>query len=179
MKIVIIYESMYGNTKEVAEAVATVMGTAGDVRIVPAHEASATETTGADLVIVGGPTHAHGMSRSSSRKAADTEAEQNPELNIEEGAAGPGLRDWFAKVEKSSGQQAAAFDTRIDKPALLTGSAARGIAKRLRKLDFALIAAPESFFVDHSEGPLREGEATRAVQWAEHLATEAQAVASP
>ena len=65
---------------------------------------------------------------------------------------------------------AAAFDTRIDKPPALTGVAARGIAKRLGRRGWKLVAEPESFFVEDSEGPLADGELERAREWGKALA---------
>ena len=64
---------------------------------------------------------------------------------------------------------AAAFDTRIDAPALVTGRASRGIEKRLVKLGYDLVADPESFLVD-KQNNLLPGEADRAVRWATELA---------
>jgi flavodoxin len=64
MRAVVVYESMYGNTHLVAGAIGAGLGTVFDVCVVPVSEASAAVLDGADLVVVGGPTHAHGMSRS-------------------------------------------------------------------------------------------------------------------
>ena len=65
--------------------------------------------------------------------------------------------------------RAAAFDTRFDKPTFLTGSAAKGIAKRLRAKGYTLVTPPESFFVDGTEGPVHEGDLERAAEWAAGL----------
>ena len=62
MKTVIIYESVYGNTLLVAEELAAVAREHGDVDLVRAEEADAATVEGADLVLIGGPTHLHGMS---------------------------------------------------------------------------------------------------------------------
>ena len=72
--------------------------------------------------------------------------------------------------------RAAAFDTRFDKPAFLTGSAAKGIAKRLRQRGFELVAEPESFFVLGTEGPLKDGELERAAAWAVALGDQVEDV---
>jgi hypothetical protein len=76
---------------------------------------------------------------------------------------------WLAE-RKGDGKKAAAFDTRIDKSPMLTGAASRGIAKRLKKAGYEVVADPESFFVDDSEGPLAEGELDRAKAWGASLA---------
>ena len=53
----------------------------------------------------------------------------------------------------------------------MPGSAARAIARRLRRLGAVLVADPESFRVVGSPGPLAAGELDRARQWGEQLAT--------
>ena len=65
---------------------------------------------------------------------------------------------------------AAAFDTRFKRTHLLTGSAARKIAKALKKKGGTLLAEPESFFVTDTEGPLLEGEIERAKRGAKEIA---------
>ena len=64
---------------------------------------------------------------------------------------------------------AAAFDTRIDAPAALTGRASKGIAKRLRRCGFSLVVEPESFLVD-KHNRLVDGEEERARAWGAALA---------
>ena len=70
MQAVVVYESMYGNTHLIADAIGAGLRTAFDVSVIPVSHASAAVLNGADLVVVGGPTHVHGMSRASTRKAA-------------------------------------------------------------------------------------------------------------
>jgi hypothetical protein len=53
---------------------------------------------------------------------------------------------------------------------IVTGSAAKGIAKRLRQDGYELVAEPESFVVDDSDGPLHAGELERARAWGRSLA---------
>ena len=166
MAAVVVFESIYGNTREVANAVAaglggdTVVAAVGDV-----DEAALTET---ELVVVGGPTHMHGLATSMSRKMAVKGAEEDSDVELDPAARSErGVRDWLADL--GGGGPAAAFDTRIDKSPALTGSAARGIAKRLRRRGFTVVADPESFFVDDAEGPLVEGELERAREWGASL----------
>jgi len=73
----------------------------------------------------------------------------------------PGLRAWLHELPRGEERQAAAFDTRLDKSPLLTGVAARGIARRLGRRGYQVIGQ-ESFLVEDSEGPLEEGELDRA-----------------
>ena len=62
MRTVIIYESVYGNTRNVAEELAEVARSHGDVELFTPAVAPADALHGADLVLIGGPTHIHGMS---------------------------------------------------------------------------------------------------------------------
>ena len=174
MRTVIIYESQYGNTRRVAEELEQVAREHGEVELVVAEEAGPDVTSGADLVLVGGPTHVHGMSWKATRqngpqepggRSAATDAVERPPGAD---AAGPGLRDWFHRVGRVDGTPAAAFDTRSDGPELLTGRASLGISRRLRHHGFAEVAAPRSFVVD-TANTLLDGEVPRARQWAQSI----------
>ena len=81
---------------------------------------------------------------------------------------GPGLRSWLRDLPHRRGTRAAAFDTRGDARAAITGSAARGIARRLSHHGYDVIGT-ESFLVADSEGPLEEGELDRARGWGSAL----------
>ena len=164
MRTVIIYESLYGNTRRVAEELARVAHGHGDVEMVAAEEATPESVDGADLVLIGGPTHVHGMSWKATRQ--NTGSDGDRPLGAD--AAGPGLRDWFQRVGRVDGISAAAFDTRFDGPEVLTGRASLGISRRLRHHGFAEVAAPKSFVVDH-DNSLLDGEVARAHQWAESV----------
>ncbi len=65
------------------------------------------------------------------------------------------------------GIRAGAFDTRYHMSAWKSGSAAHGIANKLKRAGASLLVEPESFFVAEREGPLEEGELERAARWAE------------
>ena len=176
MKITIVYESMFGNTHEVATAIGDGVRQAqpdADVECLAVAEASPELIKSTDLLVVGGPTHMRGMTSGFSRKIGvsseeKAEAKGEPPHEIEEDAEGPGVREWFdglPKVEEAG--QAAAFDTRL--PSGLAGGAARGIARRLRKHGYHLVSDPEGFIVDDAYGPLRTGEVERAKQWGAQL----------
>jgi hypothetical protein len=169
MRAVVVYESMYGNTHVVADAVGAGLKTAFDVSVVPVSQASPAVLAGADLVVVGGPTHAYGMSRAATRKAA-VEAAAKPvsPLRVEPDALGPGLRDWFGSLGRYA-VNAAAFDTRIHGPAALTGRASKGVARLLRAHGFEVVAEPESFLVTKQDR-LEPQETARAREWAAALA---------
>jgi hypothetical protein len=170
MRALIVYESIYGNTHAAADGIAAGLRPHGEVRVVAVHEASAELISWADLVVVGGPTHAHGMTRTSTRKGAvDAVTKPGSDLALDPDAAGPGIREWLGSLGKVRGTQAAAFDTRVNGPEMFTGRASAGIANELRQLGFALAAEPESFLVDRHTH-LVAGEADRATQWGARLA---------
>lgn len=163
---VVIYESIYGNTRAVAEAIAEGLGGA---EVVPVQRAT-NAVRDAELLVVGGPTHMHGMTTTRSRQlAAEAAQEDGHEHHVEPAAAEePGLRSWLRDLPDSAGSHAAAFDTRADHSPWLTGAASRGIAKRLGHRGYDVVAV-ESFFVQDSEGPLEEGELARARNWGHEL----------
>lgn len=173
MRAVVVYESLFGNTHQIAEAIGNGLRKAqpdADVTCVRAAEAGPEATKGADLVVVGGPTHGMRMSSQRTRqmglegheKAAV--AGKDDVHPVEPGAEGPGVRDWFSDLPKAAkGRRAAAFDTRLGYP--LAGGAARGIAHQLRRHGYTLTAKPEGFIVEGGEGPLRSGECERAEAW--------------
>ena len=145
MNALVVYDTKFGNTERIAQAIATALQARGTVELQPFDGVQAIPA-GIDLLVVGGPTHGHGV---------------DPALKAFLDALPAGAVDGVA---------AAAFDTRFHWPELLSGSAARGIAKRLEQKGAHLVAKPESFFVEHSEGPLAEGEVLRAGSWALGLA---------
>jgi flavodoxin len=165
--VLIIYESVYGNTREIAEAIVDGVTAAGNqAKAIPVADAPALPD--ADLLIVGGPTHLHGLTTSLSRRMAVKAAEEDGHRVEPTAGDEHGLRQWLRVLPPRDGQRAAAFDTRGDASAALTGSAARGIARRLRRHGYTVIDV-ESFLVDDSEGPLHEGELERARSWAAQL----------
>jgi hypothetical protein len=168
MRAVVVYESMYGNTHQIADAIGAGLESAFDVRVVPVSHAGPEVIADADLVVVGGPTHAHGMSRASTRKAA-VQAADKPVggLTVEPDALGPGLREWFGSLGDYP-VRAAGFDTRVHGPAALTGRAAKGVTRLLREHGFDVVAEPESFLVTKQDR-LEPQEQDRARDWAAKL----------
>jgi len=175
MRALVVFESMFGNTEVIARAIAEGLAgadTAGaTVQVVEVGAAPATVPLGVDLLVVGGPTHAHGMSKPESR--ADSARRAGDRLV----SRGIGIREWLETLGGGPATVAtAAFDTRIKGPGLLWGSAAKGADKRLRGIGVRLVAGPESFLVEGPTGPLFDrlvdGELERARRWGEKLATE-------
>lgn len=161
MKAVVLYESLYGNTESVAGAIADGLAPIGEVALARFGELPHGAAEEADLVVLGGPTHGWGMTKPASRKRSSTEG------------YAVGAREWLDVPRQAGEKMAAAFDTRFGKPRWLTGSAALRIARRLRRSGFRLVLPPESFFVLHTEGPLRDGEEDRARAWGAELARRA------
>lgn len=176
MRAIVVYESMYGNTHVVADHIGKGLEDAFDVTVLPVDEADDQTVANAQLLVVGGPTHVHGMSRPSTRKSAVEAAQENDDLSLDADAEGEGLREWFDEMEKRMRGPAAAFDTRIDAAPALTGRASKGIGKRLRRHGFELAVEPESFLVD-KDSHLLEGEAERATRWGASVAAAASATA--
>jgi hypothetical protein len=167
MGALVIYESMYGNTRRVAEAVAAGLGEHLRVDVVEVSRAAMTIQPDLELLVVGGPTHIHGMTTTRTRSsAAERASGQLVSPSI-------GLREWLEQVAPVSGStSAAAFDTRIDAPKVLTGSAAGGYTKHLRRLGFEIISEPRSFLIN-TKAPqgdaLGEGELEAARAWGRAL----------
>lgn len=163
MRALVVYESMYGNTEEVARAVAEGLGGSADVAVVEVGVAT-TSVDHLHLLVVGAPTHAFGLSRPRTRAAAAQQAGGRALVS-----SGVGLREWLAALLPEPGAVAvAAFDTRVARPKL-PGSAARGALRRLRHLGHHPVAAAESFWVVGSPGPLVDGELERARAWGVEL----------
>lgn len=158
MYSLVVFESMFGNTEAIARAVAEGLSEATSSQVVEVGAAPRLIGSDVGLLVVGGPTHAFGMSRPGTRQAAAQQAGGNLV------SKGVGVREWLAEVRTEATPAAAAFDTRINKPRF-PGSAGRAVAKFLRRLGLAPIAPPESFYVIGSEGPLVAGELERAREW--------------
>ncbi len=169
MRALVVYESMYGNTHTVANRIAEGLRSAGNAEVdcVSVHEVTREQVAAADLLVVGGPTHAHAMTSGTTRASAREAAEKpGSDLTLEPDTEGSGLRDWFLTIGALAERPAAAFDTRANGPAVFTGRASKGIARRLTEHGCALVCPPESFLVDR-HNHLLEGEDLRAEEWGE------------
>ena len=160
MKSVVVYGSRSGNTRSVAQAIAGVLEEYGPVRLVAVEDASATVWDRCDLLVVGGPTEGR--------------------------HASPPVRAFFDRLPSHAlrGVDAAAFDTRLDWPRLLSGSAASDIRRWLIDAGAHMVVPAESFKVTDKPS-LRHGEVERASIWAHevaraaHKASARQAMAQP
>jgi flavorubredoxin len=164
MRALVVYESMFGNTMKVAEAIASGLASRLTVELAEVGKAPATLPDDVGLLVLGGPTHAFGMTRASTREDAKKQA---PDGVV---SGGIGMREWVEALTPVTRElTAATFDTRIKK-AFVPGSAARGAEKRLRHLGYTIAVKAESFWVGGTTGPLNEGELVRAKRWGEQVA---------
>jgi len=144
MKVLVVYDSVYGNTEKIARAVGEAI--VGEVKVLRPGEVHVPGLKALDLLIVGSPTHG--------------------------GRPTPLTQEFLNKVTEAEikGIRVAAFDTRVQaKWVKLFGYAAGKIADRLKEKGGILVLPPEAFFVKGKEGPLREGEPERAAAWAKEL----------
>ena len=166
MSTVVVYESMFGNTEEIAKAIAAGLRPSADVIVLEVSDAPRQVGGDVDLLVVGGPTHAFGMTRRSTREDAGKQADGQIV------SRGGGIREWLMSLPGGrSGPPVATFDTRIEKVRRLPGSAARGAARLLHRRGYRMIAPPQSFYVTDVSGPLAEGELERARRWGKELAS--------
>jgi len=169
MSAVVVFESMFGNTEKIARAVADGVrsglgASAADVAVLEVGKAPDRLDDEVSLLVAGGPTHAFGMTRPSTRDDARKLAGDTVVSH------GIGLREWLDSVTiDRSDLTTATFDTRIDKVRHLPGSAARGAAKLLRRRGHAVLVTPQSFYVSDTEGPLSDGEVDHARRWGEEV----------
>jgi len=146
MKVLIVYDSVYGNTEKIAKAVGDAI--TGEVKVLRVGEVHSSELKTFDLLIVGSPTQGG-----------------RPTLAIQ---------DFLNKIPEPviRGINVAAFDTRLSTRLVrIFGYAAVRIADSLKRNGGTLIAPPEGFFVKGKEGPLKEGELERAAEWAKEIET--------
>ena len=152
MKALVVYDSFFGNTEKIAQAIGDSLGSSMEVEICRVSEFTPEQLKGLNLLIAGSPTRAFRPTKATT--------------SFLKGIPAGGL----------TGVKVAAFDTRIaladvnsgvlNTMVKLFGYAAEPIGERLRKKGGSLVVPPEGFFVSDSEGPLKEGELERATAWA-------------
>lgn len=149
MSILIVYDSVFGNTEKLAQAMAASAGS--EAKAVRVGELDDKLLVAATVLVVASPTRAF--------------------------SATPAIKKWLKSLGSAalSGKKAAAFDTRVDVAKInsrflsvmvkLFGYAAEPLSRMLAKKGALIGAAPVGFNVDDSEGPLSAGELDRARQW--------------
>jgi flavodoxin len=143
MKSVVVYQSRHGNTEKIARAIAAGLGRAGSAEVYPTSDAPATIADDVALLVVGGPTEAHGITEP--------------------------MTEYLGRLGGLSAQLVASFDTRMRWPRFLSGSAAEGIAGKLGAAGANAVAEPMSFFVHGMDPILEPGELERAELWGASL----------
>lgn len=155
MKALILYDSVYGNTEAIAQAIYQALPSQANVRIAKVGDARPELFDGLNLLIVGSPT----------QRFRVTEAASHWLLSLSPGSL--------------KGVQVTAFDTRlsmveINKTPVLAffvrllgerSYGARYIANQLRNKGAEIVLPPEGFFVTGMKGPLVAGELERAQGW--------------
>lgn len=142
MNALVVYFSKFGNTQKVAETIAQVL----EGRAIPIDQLTAEALTGADLVVMGTPTH---------------------RMNLPED-----VRPAFERLPKRvlKDKPVAAFDTSYKMKAWLQAfTAAKKLNQKLRKLGGKRLLPPETFLVMERQGPLYDGEIERAKAWAKTI----------
>ena len=145
MKVLIVYDSVYGNTEKIAKAIGGAI--TGEVKVLRAGDVNASALESVDFLIVGSPTQG--------------------------GRPTPAIQDFLSKLSEPTikGISVAAFDTRFSTRWVgIFGYAAGKIGVNLKEKGGNLAASPEGFFVEGTKGPLKEGELERAASWAKEIA---------
>lgn len=155
MKALVVYDSVFGNTEKVAQAIGAALGPEGDVTVLKAGDAQPAQLQGIELLVVGSPTRAF--------------------------SATPAIRAFLRRIPAKGlqGVKVAAFDTRMvvaeANSAILSfmvklfGYAAEPMGAKLERKGGERAAAPEGFFVGGTEGPMKDGELERARVWAKEM----------
>jgi hypothetical protein len=161
MRAVIVYESHWGNTADVARAIAAGIGP--EVRVLDTDEATAAAIRDADLIVAGAPVMAFGLPGDRARAGLEQAASRAP---VPPDTSHPSLREWLAGLPAGRGA-AAAFETRIR---WSPGGATGAIERELSRAGYRTVAKARKFVVTGQYGPLRDGELEKARQWGRELA---------
>jgi flavorubredoxin len=156
MKAVVVYESHWGNTEEIARAIAEGIGP--EAKVLTTEEASTEAVTDVDLLVVGAPVIAFGLP---SPRAEDVVAATADEAPRPPAMVHPSMFWWLNDLPRGTGQ-AAAFETHIRwAPGGATGAIERGLQRK----GYRITADSGKFVVKGRYGPLRDGELDRARTW--------------
>ena len=154
MKIIILYDSLFGNTKKIAEVIADTAASLHKTRLINADEVVFKDLKGVDLLIVGSPTQGG-------------RPKQTLQLFLDQLAPG-----------SLKGIGVAAFDTRFLEKNLnfvlrllvrTIGYAAPKIETALVNRGGRLLVPSMGFIVEGKSGPLAKGELERARLWTKQL----------
>jgi flavodoxin len=143
MKTLIIFDSYFGNTKLIAEAIGKEFGE--ETKVITVADFQKEDLTGLGLLIVGSP--------------------------IRGWKASPPIQEFLTSLSQNQlqGVKAASFDTRVR--IFFHGDAAKSISQKLRDVGAEIIAEPQGFYVKGKEGPLEDAEIEKAIQWAKTISS--------
>jgi hypothetical protein len=170
LRALVVYESMFGCTEQIALAVAEALRADGlAVEVSDVCSAPALGDAEFDFLVVGAPTHAFSLSRPATR----TEAVQKGGRAESEAT---GLREWLTAGPSTDGptRPAAAFDTRVTRVRRLPKAASTRAGHLLTHRGYELVSRPTPFLVEDTKGPLIEGEVERATEWGRTIAQAAR-----
>jgi len=152
VKSIVVYDSQFGNTKLIAEAIGWALESIGRVFVMHASDVQPGDLMGINRLIVGSPT--------------------------QQLSATPAVLNWIKTIPRDGlrGVRAAAFDTRFTEEKIsqtkvlpffvrIFGYGAKPISDRLEKKGAEIVLPPEGFYVADTEGPLFERELERAAEW--------------
>jgi len=134
---IVVYDSLYANTRSIAQAIGDAMP--DEVEVLHVGDVQASDLGAHDLLIVGAPTHG--------------------------GRASDAVRAFVDQIQASALKdvRVAGFDTRLThKLARIFGFAAPKIAKALKKKGGTLAGPPGDFYITGGEEALKEGGLERA-----------------
>lgn len=167
MQVLVVYESLFGNTEKLAKAIGDAFA-GHHVEVVAAGAVEAPALAAADVLVMGTPTHVHGLPSPRTREMAVKQGRAVPSAVAERGVRE--VLEELQQLPPVTGRLGAAFDTRISGPALFTGMPSRKVGRRLEGKGFRLLMPPESFFVEGDPAALMPGELERAQAWGRRLA---------
>ena len=174
MRVVIVYESMFGNTHLIADAIAEGLAPGNEVTVVPVAQAGRQLLDGADLVVAGGPTHMHGRrphaparnERGALPRGCRAQGWQSGHPRFRRGRGGPAR---LARRPGTDPHAGSGIRHAVAGAPMLTGRASKTIAKLLERHGIAPLSPAESFLVTR-DNQLRPGEQDRARRWGRKLA---------
>ncbi len=160
MKAIVVYESFWGNTADIARAIAEGIGP--DARALSTAEATATVVADADLIVAGAPVIGFQLPSETMRESLRSEAKAPRPADL----SAPSMRSWLDALPAGQGRSAA-FETRIS---WSPGGAAGAITKGLARAGYPEVAKAGKFVVKGRYGPLKDGEIQRALAWGAEIA---------
>lgn len=164
MKVLVVYESFWGNTASVAAAIAEGIGP--DVRAVPTDEAAPEALASVDMLVVGAPLMGFALPRQQTREQVTGDKKAPKPADVSH----PSMREWLASLPKKDSDGVGRFATFETAFKWSPGSSAGAIARALEAAGYRSAAKRQRFRVAGTYGPMREGEIERARAWGAQLA---------